>query len=122
MSEIRTILVIEDDEKVRTVTERMLESLGYRPVGAETVADARAVLSRETVDLVLTDIILADEISGPEFAKEIRGRSPEMPIVFMSGYPAAAAKWLAEFGTDIPLLNKPFRVQQLEQAVREVLV
>ena len=122
MSETKTILVIEDEEKVRAVTAKMLETLGYRPIPARNTSAARELLAQECIDLVLSDVVLSGDISGPDFAKEVQTRHPGLPIVFMSGYPAEAARGVREFSADVRLLHKPFRMRQLDQALRAALI
>lgn len=117
----KTVLVIEDEERVRAVTAKMLESLGYRPVAVRNTATARDLLARERIDLVLSDVVLSGDISGPEFAAEVRTRHPGLPIVFMSGYPAEGAHGIRNIGPEVPLLRKPFRMRQLDQALRTAL-
>jgi len=117
----KTVLVIEDEERVRAVTAKMLESLGYRPVAARNTAAARDLLAQERIDLVLSDVVLSGDISGPEFAKEVQTQHPGLPIVFMSGYPAEATQGVMEFSADIRLLHKPFRMRQLDQVLRAAL-
>jgi PAS domain S-box-containing protein len=116
------VLVIEDDEEVRALAVRMLEDLGYRVVDVPQTAAALEVLAGgEQVDLVLSDVVLPGGTSGPEFAEQVRTRYPELKFVFMSGYPAEAAKRNGFLGSGNVLLNKPFRKQQLADALRETL-
>lgn len=122
MPDKTTILVIEDEEKVRVITVKMLESLGYLTVAVENAAAARDLLSRQTVDLVLSDVVLTGDMTGPQFAVEVRAKYPDLPIVFMSGYPAEAARGIGEFDANVQLLNKPFRIVQLDQALRAALI
>ncbi|MEE8332243.1 MAG: response regulator [Alphaproteobacteria bacterium] len=122
MPEEKTILVIEDEEKVRAITVKLLESLGYQAIDVENAAAARDALTRETIDLVLSDVLLTGDMNGPEFAMEIGVNYPGMPIVFMSGYPAEAAHGIGELKTNFQLLNKPFRIRQLDQALRAALL
>ena len=122
MPDETTILVIEDEEKVRAITVKMLESLGYQVIAVENAVAARDALTRETIDLVLSDILLTGDMNGPEFAMEIGVNYPGMPIVFMSGYPAEAAHGISELKTNFQLLNKPFRIRQLDQALRAALI
>ena len=117
-----TILVIEDDPDVRMLAEIMLGNLGYNVICAEDAHVARKVVIRKSdIDLVLSDVILPGGTSGPAFAEEIKASNPEMKVIFMSGYPAEAAKRNGFLGSDGVLLNKPFRVAQLARAVKKAL-
>ena len=114
------VLVIEDDAEVRAATVKTLEGLGYQPIDVGDAAGARDVLDRgDKIDLVLSDVVLPGDLSGPEFAAEIRERRPRLAIVFMSGYPAAARNGFLD--SDRVLLNKPFRRRQLAEALGEAL-
>ncbi len=116
------VMVIEDDDDVRAMAREMLEAIGYRVVAAADAARARSVLERgEKVDLVLLDVVLPGGTSGPEFAEEVQASHPDLPIIFMSGYPAEAAKHNGFLGSDQVMLSKPFQMEQLATALREAL-
>ncbi len=117
-----TILVIEDDPQVRQLAEMMLMNLGYKVVSAENIDAARqTVEAHPEIALVLSDVVLPGGTSGPEFADELRAMHPDLTTIFMSGYPAEAAKRNGFLGSDRVLLNKPFRVAELAKAVSEML-
>ena len=118
-----TVLVIEDDEDVRVLAADTLKGLGYCVIAVAAAAPARDVLASDTpVNLILSDVILPGGTSGPEFAEEIRATHPSLEIIFMSGYPAEAAKRNGFLGSNRVLLNKPFQRRQLAEAVHEILV
>ena len=117
-----TILVIEDDEDVRALATDTLKGLGYDVIAVATAAAARDVLAGETpTNLILSDVILPGGTSGPEFAEEVQATNPNLEIIFMSGYPAAAAKRNGFLGSNRVLLNKPFQRRQLAEAVQNAL-
>ncbi len=117
-----TILVIEDDEDVRALATDTLKGLGYFVIAVATAAAARDVLAGETpTNLILSDVILPGGTSGPEFAEEVHATNPNLEIIFMSGYPAAAAKRNGFLGSNRVLLNKPFQRRQLAEAVQDAL-
>ncbi|GAB5471286.1 MAG: hypothetical protein Kilf2KO_43160 [Rhodospirillales bacterium] len=117
-----TILVIEDDDDVRDLAVRLLEDLGYRAFPVVDAAQAHRLLkSGPQADLVLSDVVLPGGVSGPEFAEEIRHLYPDLKVLFMSGYPAAAAMRNGYLGSDKVLLNKPFERRALAQALRNAL-
>jgi PAS domain S-box-containing protein len=116
------ILVIEDDAEVRSLAVAMLDGLGYRAIDVPDAKSAEAVLERgDRIDLVLSDVVLPGGRSGPDFAEEIRSRYPALKVVFMSGYPAAAAMRNGFVGSGRVLLNKPFRRQDLAKILRAAL-
>ncbi|WP_282607115.1 type II toxin-antitoxin system prevent-host-death family antitoxin [Pelagibius sp. Alg239-R121] len=113
------VLVVEDNPDVRTLTVRMLEGLDYRAIGVPDAAAAQAVLTaRDSVDLVLSDVVLPGGISGPEFAEQAQKAYPDLRFMFMSGYPALAANRHALLEKGEVLLNKPIRRRQLAEALR----
>jgi len=88
----QSILVIEDDDNVRSLAVRMLEGLDYQTIAVSDAAGAEQVLEGATkIDLVLSDVVLPGGMSGPEFAHDARTRNPGLRFIFMSGYPAKAA-------------------------------
>ncbi len=117
-----TILVIEDDADVRALAVRLLEALGYRAIDVATAAAARDVLADgHAVDMVLSDVILPDGVSGPEFAERARQAYPGLRVVFMSGYAPDATRRDGSLGADTVLLHKPFQMAQLARVLREAL-
>lgn len=116
------VLIIEDDPDLRALAARVLEGLGYRATAVPEAARAREILvAGEPIDLVLSDVVLPGGSSGPAFAEEARASHPDLKIIFMSGYPADAAKRNGFIGTDRVLLNKPFLISELATALREAL-
>ncbi|WP_282607163.1 two-component regulator propeller domain-containing protein [Pelagibius sp. Alg239-R121] len=116
------VLVIEDDPEVRELVTRTLDGLGYRVTGVPEATAARAALeSGQEFDLLLSDVVLPGGTSGPEFAEEVSARFPSLKVIFMSGYPADAAKRNGVLGSGDVLLNKPFRRHQLAKALRKTL-
>ncbi len=114
------ILVVEDEATVREVTVAMLRSFGYEVFAAEDGAAARALLEQESVDLLLSDVVLPGE-RGPEIAAEVVRRRPDLRVMFMSGY--ADVDVFSDFGQRrrVRLLQKPFRRETLRVQVAEVL-
>ena len=116
-----TVLVVEDDEDVRVLASQVLEGLGYRVIAVADANAARGVVKERDIDLVLSDVVLPGGTSGTEFAEELHAQKPQLGVIFMSGYPAAAAKRNGFLGSDKVLLNKPFQRRQLAEAVRTAL-
>ena len=116
------ILLLEDDADVRSLTVELLRQLSYQVIDVADAAAAHEALARAPrVDLVLSDVVLPGGTSGPEFVEEACARHPGLRVVFMSGYPAEAAKRNGFLGSDRVLLNKPFQMAKLARTLREVL-
>jgi CheY-like chemotaxis protein len=100
----------------------MLESMDYRVTEAADAAAARQVMEDGTkIDVVLSDVILPGGTSGPEFARELRRREPDLKVIFMSGYPDDTANGGDLLDTGSILLAKPFYLRQLATAMRQAL-
>lgn len=103
-----TVLLVEDDALMRSVTRQMLEDHGYRVLDAE---DGNAALERlhanGEVQLVLTDVVMRG-MSGPELATRIVSAYPSTKILFMSGYTGELLDQAEGLKSGIPLLEKPF--------------
>ena len=115
------ILVIEDDPAVRIIVERVLESLNYSYVSTADAQAARAALNSDnSFDLMLSDVVLPNGLSGPELAEQIGVQHPELKVMFMSGYPAAAVGANRKIVSKYRLLRKPFRREEVARALRTV--
>ncbi len=113
-----TILLVEDEQPVRALVQRVLEGAGYRVLPASLPSEAELLLARgQHVDLLLTDVVMP-EMSGYELAARVCGSRPELCTLFMSGYSHPAAK-AAPVGAE--LLKKPFALDELASAVRRAL-
>ena len=117
-----TVLVVEDDDQVRTLAVRALASYGYRTLGAASGNDALALMRefREAIDLLLTDVIMPS-MSGRELADLATARAPEMKVLFMSGYTEHHIVTRGVLDEGVHLLQKPFTPERLARAVRETL-
>jgi CheY-like chemotaxis protein len=86
------VLVVEDNDAVRVSVTRSLKAAGYSVVAAPS-GDAALALLDDTCtgfDIVLTDVVMPGQLQGPDLVHQIRARRPDMPVVFMSGYPHEA--------------------------------
>jgi CheY-like chemotaxis protein len=115
-----TILVVEDDPAVRTVAVNILEGLGYHVRQAEDGHAALAILQRAEVDLLFTDLIMPNGMSGQDLLRKAREHRPDLKALFTSGYSEHVIQGRAS-DADVPLLGKPYRKQQLAASVRSVL-
>jgi len=117
-----TILLVEDEEGLRGLNARGLASRGYNVLEAGNGLEAIEVLERRNgkIDLVVSDVVMP-EMDGPTLFKELRKRSPDLKIIFVSGYAEEAfAKSLPE-GGQFAFLAKPFTLKQLVATVKETM-
>ncbi|HET6836696.1 MAG TPA: response regulator [Gemmatimonadales bacterium] len=116
-----TIMVVDDDDRVRRVTARMLRDEGYDVLEARSGEQALEQLAgAEQVQIVLTDIAMPGGMNGVELAEKVLAEAPWRRIVLMSGYDRLFPKW-GSIGARFPLLMKPFKADQLIQQMSEVL-
>ncbi len=117
-----TILVVEDDEMVRSFTCRILKSFGYRVLSAETAQEAIAQVSarEQPIDLLLTDVIMP-AMNGKDLYDRLKAIRPDLKALFMSGYPRDVIGRHGVLDESLHFLQKPFSQQVLAAKLREVL-
>jgi PAS domain S-box-containing protein len=118
-----TILLVEDEPTVRLVTARGLQMLGYRVIEAADGEIALELWSRhaDTIQLLLTDMIMPHGISGLDLAERFQKEKPALKVVIVSGYSAEISAGGIPPQAGILHLPKPFSVPQLATAIRECL-
>ena len=107
------VLLVDDDDQLRRLTERMLRTAGYHVVPAASGPDAIAEARREPFDILLTDMVMPG-MSGRDLARELVREHPQLRVIFMSGYDA---------GNPLPdwqFIAKPFDRQILLAKVGNV--
>ncbi len=115
-----TILLVEDEDMVRAVAERALTRNGYKVVTAANGEDALERLSEvENIALIVSDVVMP-VMDGPTMVRHARDAHPGIPVLFMSGYAEEQLRKSIDLD-NIAFLPKPFSVQQLAEAVRDVL-
>ncbi len=115
-----TILLVEDEDMVRVVAERALTRQGYTVMTAEHGEAALELLaSGERPDLLISDVVMPT-MDGPTMVRHARERYPDLPILFMSGYAEEQLRKSIDLD-NVSFLPKPFSVQQLAEAARDVL-
>jgi PAS domain S-box-containing protein len=110
-----TVLVVDDDDDVRAFLGDSLESLGHKVIRTASGEEALALLAQSNPDLALIDYAMPG-MHGADVARLARELSPDLPIVFVTGY-AETEQLEAALGPGAPVLRKPFTVDQLADAV-----
>ncbi len=118
-----TILLVEDETRVRKLASTVLERAGYVVF---QVADGETALSmwpelNTAVGLLISDLVLPGGVSGPDLARRLTTSVPSLKVLFMSGYSADLAGKQLELGIGEGFLPKPFTPDQLLEAVRRCL-
>lgn len=117
-----TILLVEDEEGLRSLNARGLRSRGYSVIEASNGVEALEALEEKegAVDLVVSDVVMP-EMDGPTLLKTMRGRNPDLKIIFVSGYAEDAFEKSLPENQQFAFLPKPFTLSQLVAAVKETM-
>jgi len=120
-AERATILVVDDEEAIGRMMEKMLRNSGFPVLRASSAAEALAICEdkNELLGLVVTDVAMPG-MNGFELAEQIAGRWPGMRVLFISG--CANDLSVRRQLYDRPMLAKPFTGDELANKVREVLL
>jgi PAS domain S-box-containing protein len=117
-----TILVLEDDDDVRTHSVECLRELGYRVVEAHDGPSALRLLERQPrVDLLFTDVVLPGGLTGAQVAVQAREQRPELKVLFTTGYARNAIIHHGRLDKGVQLITKPFSFTDLAAKIRDVL-
>ena len=114
-ADVGTILVVEDDPRVRAATGTALTELGYPAILCGSGPEAIDQLQeRDDIGLVITDVVMPG-MTGPELAGQIRARHPEVGLLFVTGYVGEAGEAESFKGSEV--LRKPFTLRALADAL-----
>ncbi|MBT7666134.1 MAG: PAS domain S-box protein [Rhodospirillaceae bacterium] len=117
-----TILVVEDDEDLRTMVVRCLEKFGYDVSTAATGQGGLDELRKQgAVDLLLTDVLLPGGLNGQQAADQAALFCPDLKVLFMSGYAREAIIDQGRLRDNVRMLSKPFSPSELGKSVRDAL-
>jgi PAS domain S-box-containing protein len=108
-----TVLLVEDNPEVASVSTGLLEQLGYSVRRASDAETALHDVELDKIDLVFSDIVMPGKIDGLSLAQRLKEIRPDLPILLATGYSDAAANVRGKF----PILRKPYAIQQLSQAI-----
>jgi two-component system cell cycle sensor histidine kinase/response regulator CckA len=116
------ILLVEDDEALRSLIVDSLRGWGYDVLEAANGTDAISIAQSrcDEIDLLLSDVVMPG-MNGPQVAEKVVSLNPEIKVLFMSGYADIGPEQGEYFGKDRRLLQKPYRLPELARTIREVL-
>ena len=121
-ADAETILVVEDDDDVRTYSKEILRELGYSILEAATGAAALRVLdAHPEIDLLFTDVGLPGGMNGRQLADEARKRRPDLKILFTTGYARNAIVHEGRLDPGVQLITKPFTYAAVGAKLRDIL-
>ncbi len=117
-----TILLVEDEEAVRSFAARALRMRGYNVLEASGGEEALEIVKSEahTIHLIITDVVMPS-MDGPTMVRHVKQLKPDLRVIFMSGYAEEAFRRNDQSSEDIHFLPKPFGLKQLAAKVKEVL-
>jgi PAS domain S-box-containing protein len=118
----RTILIVDDDALVRATVENYLETLGFRTLSVESVAEALILLEMppEPIHLAIVDVMMPSAL-GTKLQKQLCAEGKTLPVIFMSGHPEEELMRTVGLEPTARLLAKPFEAGQLGAAIAEAL-
>jgi two-component system cell cycle sensor histidine kinase/response regulator CckA len=117
-----TILLVEDEEAVRSFAARALKLRGYNVLEAAGGEEALDLVKRHaaTIHLLITDVVMPN-MDGPTLVRAVKRLRPDMAVIFMSGYAEEAFRRNDENASELHFLPKPFGLKQLAAKVKDVL-
>jgi PAS domain S-box-containing protein len=117
-----TVLIVEDDDRVRRLTVARLKELGYRVLESSHGAAALAMLEQSPgVEIVFSDLVMPGGLSGFDLARRVRESYPQVRIILTSGYSAELMNQDDIAQLDLKVLRKPYRQAELARVFRETL-
>ncbi|MFJ9451987.1 MULTISPECIES: PAS domain S-box protein [unclassified Herbaspirillum] len=114
-----TVLIVDDQIDLLDITAELFRTMGYEALTATNGAEALEVLERmPQIDILFTDVIMPNSISGIELAQLTRQRHPSTKIILASGHPFPALTSNQQLGTEFAFLNKPYQLSDLAKILR----
>jgi PAS domain S-box-containing protein len=117
------VLIVEDESLLRELVREILERNGYGVAEAANGVEALDIWAREKgdFDLLVTDLVMPNGISGRDLAQRLRLKAPKLKILFTSGYSSEMVSQEVALGTDTSFLQKPYKPDFLLEVVRQII-
>ena len=121
MSDVKTVLVVDDEQLQREIAGQMLTSLGYSFDIAQSGEEAIEHLNESTVDLVFLDMLMAPGINGRQTCEKIIKKHPNQKVIIVSGFSKDDdVKAAIQFGA-CGFIKKPYTMSTMGRAVKDAL-
>jgi two-component system, cell cycle sensor histidine kinase and response regulator CckA len=119
----KNILVVEDEPTLRSLVRKVLERSGYTVIEASSGVAAVELWTKTKphIDLLLTDMVMPDGISGLQLSETLKAQNPGLKVIFTTGYSAELMGKDFQIKEGINFLQKPYPPQKLVQTVRNGL-
>jgi DNA-binding NtrC family response regulator len=115
-----TVLVVDDDDRIRSLLMDTLSALGYSALGAKDGEEALTLVESDNLDLVIADVRMP-KMNGLSLLKNVKNKNPLLPVLIITGYNFTYTKDQAmQSGAD-GFLAKPFRIGKIEELMRKAL-
>ena len=114
------VLIVDDDESIRTVLSHLLEGAGHPVLAAASTREAKALLQQHPVGLVVSDVVMPGE-SGIELRRALARERPALPVILMSGYSADGPAEFAARNERTSFVQKPFAAEEMLALVSAAL-
>jgi signal transduction histidine kinase len=119
---LETILVVEDEEDVRSATSAILSALGYQVLEAPDAAAAVAIVeSGRHIDLVFSDVVMPGPVSSLQLGEVVRKHLPQAQLLYTSGYAEGVLVHEGKVSASVHLLQKPYHPDALSARIRHLL-
>jgi PAS domain S-box-containing protein len=117
------VLIVEDESLLRELVHEILERNGYGVFEAANGVEALEIWAREKgdFDLLVTDLVMPNGISGRDLAQRLRLKEPKLKVLFTSGYSSEMVSQEVALGTDTSFLQKPYKPDFLLEVVRQII-
>lgn len=119
----KTVFVVEDEPSLRALVRKVLERVGYQVIDAPSGLAAIEIWSqhKEQIDLLLTDMVMPDGVTGRELAEKLRADNPDLKVVYTTGYSAELLGDGITLREGVNFLQKPYPPQRLLETIRNGL-
>jgi PAS domain S-box-containing protein len=117
-----SVLIVEDNDSVRDVASAMIEDMGFKVVTANSGPEGlKRIEENPGYDLVISDVIMAGGMTGPELARAALKFQPSLKFMFMSGYAPGSVRQMQDLPDSIEVVNKPFTRRDLSEKIQKAL-
>ena len=116
----RNVLVVDDDQDVLSMLERLLQKLEYIPFVAYNGEEALRIIDTNKIDVVVSDLVMP-EMDGMELLKRVKSRKSDIPFVMITGHPTIETAVEAIKKGAYDYLTKPFQVEEVQIKIDRAL-
>lgn len=123
-TETKTVLVVEDEPRVRRYSCRIFASLGYHILEAENASMATDILvdCHDEINLVFSDIVMPGDNNGRDLVQHVQANYPHIGVLLTSGFEKTMSNSTQEEDNQVPVLKKPYTKEDLVSALEELPV